>query len=42
MITYWTPLLKAVAPWAFRAYIAWSICADIALIAGIVWLILGG
>ena len=31
--------LKSVTPWAWRAYIVWSVCADITLIAGIVWLI---
>jgi hypothetical protein len=25
--------------WMFKAYIIWSICADIFLIGGIIWLI---
>jgi hypothetical protein len=30
-------VLKIIGPWAFRAYIAWSICADLILITGVVW-----
>jgi hypothetical protein len=30
---------KDVTKWMFKAYILWSICADITLIAGLVWLI---
>jgi hypothetical protein len=31
--------MKTVRKWAVRAYLAWSVCADITLIAGVVWLI---
>jgi len=31
--------MKFAAKWMFKAYIIWSICADLFLIAGIVWLI---
>ena len=33
--------LKTTGKWAFRAYIAWSICADIILIAGMTALLFG-
>jgi len=33
------PLVREISKWMFRAYIAWSVCADIVLISGIVWLI---
>ena len=32
--------LKILKPWLWRAYIVWSICADILVISGIVWLLL--
>jgi hypothetical protein len=31
--------MNEVKKWALRAYLAWSVCADITLIAGVVWLI---
>jgi len=30
---------KSVTKWAFRAYIAWSICADIIILGGVVYLL---
>jgi len=36
-----TPLVKATGKWMFRAYMVWSICADLILIAGMVALIFG-
>lgn len=32
--------MTTIKKWAIRAYLAWSICADIILISGIVWLII--
>ena len=32
-------LLKDASKWGFRLYIVWSICADIALISGIIYLV---
>ena len=34
-----TPLVKELSKWMFRAYVLWSVCADIALLSGIIWLI---
>jgi len=34
-----TLLAKEAAKWMFRAYVVWSICADIFLIGGIAYLI---
>ena len=34
------PLVKFLGKWMFRAYIVWSICADIVLLSGILYLIL--
>ena len=36
--------VKIAAPWVFRAYIVWSICADLFLIGLAVWyfFLLGG
>lgn len=31
--------IKMIAPWLFKGYIVWSICADVALLAGILWLL---
>ena len=31
--------MSEIKKWAIRAYLAWSVCADIILISGIVWLI---
>ena len=33
------PLVQTVSKWMLRAYIAWSVCADVILIGGIVYLI---
>jgi hypothetical protein len=33
------PLVREVSKWMFKAYILWSICADIALLAGIIYLV---
>jgi hypothetical protein len=33
------PIVQEVSKWMFRGYIVWSICADIALLSGIIWLI---
>ncbi len=35
------PIVRKVSVVMFRAYIAWSICADIILIAGMVALLFG-
>jgi len=32
--------MTIVKKWAIRAYLAWSICADITLLAGIAWIII--
>jgi len=34
-----TPLVREVSKWMFRGYMVWSVCADIALLGGIVYLI---
>jgi len=34
-----TLLAKEAAKWMFKAYVVWSICADIFLIGGIAYLI---
>jgi hypothetical protein len=31
--------MKDLKKWAMRAYLTWSVCADVTLIAGVVWLI---
>ena len=31
---------KVITKWLFRAYIAWSICADIIILGGIVYLLI--
>ena len=36
-----TLLAKEAVKWMFKAYIVWSICADIILIGGIVLLLVG-
>ena len=36
-----TPVIKEAVKWMFKAYIVWSICADIILIGGVVLLLLG-
>ena len=33
-------IFKILKPWLWRTYIVWSICADILVISGIVWLLL--
>ena len=33
------PLVQTISKWMFRAYIVWSICADIIVIGGIIYLI---
>ena len=30
---------KEISKWAFRAYIAWSICADLIILGGILYLL---
>lgn len=30
----------AAKKWAIRVYLAWSVCADITLIGGVIWLII--
>jgi hypothetical protein len=35
------PLVKKISVFMFKLYIAWSICADILLITGIIALLLG-
>ena len=34
-----SPLVREVSKWMLRAYMVWSICADIVLLGGIVYLI---
>ena len=34
-----TLLAKEAVKWMFKAYVVWSICADITLLAGIIYLI---
>ena len=36
-----TPVVKEAVKWMFKAYIVWSVCADIILIGGIVLHLLG-
>ena len=36
-----TPVVKEADKWMIKAYIVWSVCADIILIGGIVLLLLG-
>ena len=36
-----TLLAKEAVKWMFKAYVVWSICADIILIGGVVLLLLG-
>ena len=31
---------KPITKWAFRAYVVWSICADIIVLSGVVYLLL--
>jgi len=31
------PLVNTISKWMFRAYILWSICADIIIIGGLVY-----
>jgi hypothetical protein len=31
--------MKDLKKWAMRAYLTWSVCADVTLIAGVIWLI---
>jgi len=31
--------LKSVTKWAFRAYIVWSVCVDILVLSGVVYLL---
>lgn len=33
------PLVRSVGKLAFKVYIVWSVCADIALLSGIIYLI---
>ena len=33
------PLVRELSKWMFKAYIVWSICADITLLAGLVYLV---
>lgn len=33
------PLVRKVSKWMLRAYILWSICADITLLSGIIYLV---
>ena len=33
------PLVQEIAKWMFKAYIGWSICADLIIVGGIVYLI---
>jgi len=35
------PVVKKTVKWMFRVYIAWSVCADIVLITGVLMLLLG-
>ncbi len=32
--------MNPVKKWMLRAYLAWSVCADITLIGGVIWLII--
>ena len=32
--------MSVIKKWAIRAYLTWSVCADITLIGGVIWLIL--
>jgi hypothetical protein len=34
-----TPLVRELSKWMFKAYIVWSICADIALLGGLIYLV---
>jgi hypothetical protein len=34
-----SPIVREVSKWMFKAYIFWSICADITLLAGLIYLI---
>ena len=36
-----TPVVKKAAKWMFKAYVVWSICADMILISGIIALLFG-
>ncbi len=36
------PLVRKVSKWMLRAYILWSICADITLLGGIIYLVFWG
>jgi len=36
-----SPIVKNISTYMFRLYIAWSICADIILITGIIVLLFG-
>ena len=36
-----TPIVKEAVKWMFKAYIVWSICADIVLIIGVLMLLFG-
>jgi hypothetical protein len=31
--------MNEIKKWALRAYLMWSVCADITLISGVIWLI---
>ena len=33
------PLVQKIAKWMFKGYIAWSICADVIVVSGIIYLI---
>jgi hypothetical protein len=35
------PLVKKISAAMFRLYIAWSVCADVVLITGVIALLLG-
>jgi len=34
-----SPLVQSLSKWVFKAYIVWSICADIILLGGMIYLI---
>ncbi len=34
-----TPLVQEVSKWMIRAYMVWSICADIVLLSGVIYLV---
>jgi len=34
-----TPLVREVSKWMIRAYVVWSICADVFLLSGVVYLV---